>query len=251
MKRNSSKKLTIQTQCHSIDRGDPLRKDAHLSMTDLEGRKLVLVADGYRDSQDIEIASQKAIEVFQNTFLQAYTFDNVSVYLQQTVYVIASLLMKDLAFDRQMPKNYTTLSGFLIDTDNTIYTINIGNSRVYLFRDRHLQRLTKDHTKLQEALDRQIITDKESRDLDHSDKLTSVLSYSLTEIKADINKHGNLQNGDVLIAVTDGVHKTLSDKQIEQIIKKKRKSGKLAMLLVTEANNRGSQDNITACVLTS
>ncbi len=251
MKRNGSKKLLVQTQCHTIDRGDPLKKDAHLTMTDLDGRILVLVADGHRQNQEAQIASQKAIEVFQNTFLQAFSFDSIGAYLHQTVYVIASLMMKDIQPGAPMPENYTTLSGFLIDTDRTIYTINIGNSRVYLFRNGQLQRLTKDHTKQQEKTDNKAITSEPTQHFQGSDQLTSKLSYRLTEIKVDVNKHGKLQKGDVLIAATDGLHKTLTDKEIEQIVKKKRKPGKLAMLLSTEADKRGSHDNITVCVLTA
>ena len=251
MKRNGSKKTLLQTQCRTISIDDPLRQDAHLTMTDLDGRILVLVADGKTDTQNVEIASQKAIEVFKNTFLQAFSFESMSTYLHQTVFVIASLLMKEVSAGGQMPQNYTTLSGFLIDTDLTIYTINIGNSRVYLFHNGHLQRLTKDHTTVQEAIDNQLLTEEQAMAMSQEPELTSRLSYSLTQIKVDVRKHGRLQKSDLLLAMTDGVHNYLSDKDIEHLLKKRRKWNKLAMFLATEAQKHGSDDNITVCVLMS
>jgi protein phosphatase len=58
-----------------------------------------------------------------------------------------------------------------------LYTAYIGDSRIYLIRDGKIQRLTVDHTWVQEAIEKGIITPEQARD--HPTCMSSVVTWVL------------------------------------------------------------------------
>jgi protein phosphatase len=58
-----------------------------------------------------------------------------------------------------------------------------------------------------------------------------------------------LQNGDMLLLCTDGLHGTLDDRAITDFLESARDVESAAHTLVTRALDRGSRDNVTALVL--
>ena len=48
--------------------------------------------------------------------------------------------------------------------ENRLFTAHVGDSRVYLLRGNHIRQLTKDHTWIQEAMDKGILDAKQAHD---------------------------------------------------------------------------------------
>ena len=61
--------------------------------------------------------------------------------------------------------------------------------------------------------------------------------------------HSDFDEGDTLCLITDGVTKTMSNREIEQVLKDYPDPNRAANELVTRAFNLGSRDDITAMVI--
>lgn len=102
----------------------------------------------------------------------------------------------------QLLENYqgltvgTTLAALIIDRE-TAYTISVGNSRVYLYRDGRLYCLTQDH--VEHLPDQRRLT----RYFGISDGAALVGAENLTRTA--------IQRGDIFLLTTDGVTDLLSD----------------------------------------
>ena len=93
----------------------------------------------------------------------------------------------------------TTLTLLAIDRD-TAYTMSLGNSRIYLYRDGQLIRLTEDH--VGQLPDRR--------------RLTRYLGFLAEGGIADVENmtRTTLQRGDILLLTTDGLTDAVSDEQL-------------------------------------
>lgn len=97
----------------------------------------------------------------------------------------------------------TTISLVAIEKD-TAYTLSLGNSRIYLYRDARLHLLTKDH--ISPLPDQKIL----SRLLGATDDIQLTEEDNLTRTV--------LRNGDILLLATDGLTSVLSEDQIGDIL---------------------------------
>jgi protein phosphatase len=141
----------------------------------------------------------------------------------------------------------TTLTGCLVIED-AYYTINIGDSRTYLYNEQKgLKRLTKDHSMVQEMIDAGTLTEEEALSHPYRARMTSAIGQPLEKIKMDVKGPYTLAPGDWLLSFSDGVHDYLTDAQILQIIQ--RRPAHLCQELVEQALAAGSHDNLTACLL--
>lgn len=144
-----------------------------------------------------------------------------------------------------------------------LYTAYIGDSRIYLIRDGKIQRLTVDHTWVQEAIEKGIITPEQARDHPNvhvirrhlgSVELPDVdfrlrLSREDDDEQGRKNQGAHLKPGDVLLICTDGLTDLIWDDEILRLITTRNTLKSAAEDLVGQANERGGYDNITVVLI--
>ncbi len=140
----------------------------------------------------------------------------------------------------------TTVALVMIYLD-TVYYLNIGDSRIYLFRDGKIERKTQDHTLTDELLKSGEITHDEAENHPAKHILTRALGTD-KETTPDFSKETLLKN-DILLLCSDGLTNMLTDREIKQILISEENPHKIAQNLVTKANENGGTDNITAIVV--
>lgn len=147
--------------------------------------------------------------------------------------------------------------------ENRLYTAYVGNSRIYLLRGRQIQRLTVDHTWVQEAYEKGIITAEQMRDHPNVHVIRRYLGgIKLPEVdfrlriddeesreESESNQGFHLEPGDTILLCTDGLTDLVWDDEILKTIRSKRDLKQAAELLVNLANQRGGHDNITVVLL--
>jgi protein phosphatase len=141
----------------------------------------------------------------------------------------------------------TTVAAVLLD-GNTANLAHVGDSRVYLVRDSQLTQLTSDHSWVNEQLQSGVLSAEQAR----SHPLRNVVTRALggrPDLQVDMQVH-KAQPGDILILCSDGLTTMVPDAEILRIVKE---SGEdletAAKALVSEANARGGEDNITVVLL--
>ncbi len=146
---------------------------------------------------------------------------------------------------------------------NKLYTAYIGDSRIYLVRNGKIQRLTIDHTWVQEAMERGIITADQARDHPNVHVIRRHLGQvELPEVdyrlrlsqtedseQALHNQGTQLKAGDILLMCSDGLTDLIWDDEILRLIMTRNALKSAAEDLVAQANERGGHDNITVILI--
>jgi protein phosphatase len=147
--------------------------------------------------------------------------------------------------------------------ENKLFITYVGDSRIYLTRGNHIRRLTKDHTWVQEAIEKGIITPEEARDHPNVHVIRRHLgSVELPEVdfrlyleegeddqEASDNQGFELEPGDILLLCSDGLTDLIWDDEILQTLRSKPNLKAAAETLVDMANQRGGHDNVTTVLL--
>ncbi len=203
---------------------------------------VLAVADGMGGHEAGEIASAMAIErIATAPFL--YFRGGTDAVVNLIHFINRKILEKSREMNKKMG---TTLVLGIID-DYNAHFFNVGDSRAYLYRYREgLKRITKDHSVVQELIDKGEITEEESMTHPERNKITMALGTK-EHIKPDVYSV-SLNKGDILLMCSDGVHDLIKDEELENIIAKTDKLAEIPSKIVALANERGGKDNITVIV---
>ena len=128
--------------------------------------------------------------------------------------------------------------------NNSLSLVHIGDSRCYRLRSDNFEQITKDHSLLQELIDRGFYTREEARNSLNKNLVTRALGIDPL-VTADIQEEIVLKN-DIYLLCSDGLTDYVEDEYIYLTIK--RFSDNLeeaAKQLITKANQNGGKDNIS------
>ncbi len=110
-----------------------------------------------------------------------------------------------------------TLAGALIDRGKkTVFAFNLGDCRAYRFRGGFLDKLTHDHSRVQELFDRGEISEEEMRTHPHKNVVTAGIMANDPSAPACFCRDFPLQEGDQFFACSDGVWEALPIDEIEE-----------------------------------
>ncbi len=128
--------------------------------------------------------------------------------------------------------------------NNKLTAAHVGDSRMYRFRDNVLERLTVDHTLLQELVDRGFYTEAEARESLNKNLVTRALGID-KEVVVDISETEALP-GDIYLLCSDGLNDMISDEDIRGTISAfSTNLQEAADNLVKLANKNGGRDNVS------
>ncbi len=140
----------------------------------------------------------------------------------------------------------TTAVAMLID-DGSGTLAHIGDSRAYRLRDGQLERLTRDHSWVEEQISVGALSETAARQHPWRNIVTRALSGS-EDLEVDITEV-SLKPGDRLLLCSDGVFAVLSDDEISKVLRREADLDSLCHALIQGANDGGGPDNVTAVVL--
>jgi serine/threonine protein phosphatase PrpC len=139
----------------------------------------------------------------------------------------------------------TTLAGVLVD--GVAYCIaHVGDSRIYRLRDDVLELLTSDHTVVNEAIWR---GEPVERALARPDRSAITRALGVSRQPKVTARLGRAAPGDLLLLCTDGLHRMVSDAEIERILLDADHVAHGVNQLVQRANENGGKDNVTVVAL--
>ncbi len=124
----------------------------------------------------------------------------------------------------------------------------VGDSRGYLMRAGQLSQITRDHTVVQQQVDRGALTEEQARNHPLSHILTRALGTE-SAVQADTYSD-TVQPGDLFLLCSDGLSGMLPDDTIAQILAAPDDDLQMIVdLLVDAANDVGGLDNVTALLV--
>lgn len=132
--------------------------------------------------------------------------------------------------------------------DGVVYYAHIGDSRLYRFTHGRLLRLTKDHTFVQQLVDRGEITTLEVLSHPRRHELTQALGID-QDIDVEIGQLVQPHPGDIFMLCSDGLSGIITDDGISQVLSQSVSVDHKAKQLVEMANHASGADNITVQVI--
>ena len=141
----------------------------------------------------------------------------------------------------------TTCVAVLFHQDAT-FCAHVGDSRLYIFRNNELIRLTKDHSFVQTLVDEGVITEAEA--LYHPKRNLIERALGSDDAQPDIANLGrvlqNLRVGDVFLLCSDGLSNELGDIEIKNFLENETLALEEKIERMMEhALKAGGKDNIT------
>ena len=139
----------------------------------------------------------------------------------------------------------TTLTAAIVDK-NELIIAKVGDSRAYLYHNGVLQRLTRDHSLMEELISSGQLTEEEARFHKDRSKITRALGCEANTVP-DMY-HINVAPGDRLLLCSDGLHGMITDLEIERQLR--HLDPQVACkAFVRIALVSGGNDKVTGCVV--
>lgn len=123
------------------------------------------------------------------------------------------------------------------------YIANVGDSRVYLYRNGELVQLTEDHTYVNTLLNAGIISQEQAAVDERKNVITKALGAEDT-VEPDFFQLEIVKN-DILILCTDGLYDEVDERSMKTILEKDISMSDVCAEMVDAANKNGGHDNIT------
>ena len=144
----------------------------------------------------------------------------------------------------RLGKNMATTLAMLQFQGEAMIVAHVGDSRIYLWRDGLLHRLTSDHSLINELQEKGALTPGQTEQSCQRHIITRAMGAERS-VQPSITQH-SLKTQDLLLLCTDGLTSMLSDRQIAQILQTKvDEPASTVQNLVRTANEAGGHDNIT------
>ena len=211
---------------------DSLLADEHLN--------LYLVADGMGGHDRGDLASQTACQVVQKLVTRGVTLAGAVRRANQDI------VRRGLRDDQRRPMGTTLVAMQIIRQQARL--LWIGDSRIYRLRDQ-LERLSRDHSAVQQLIDLGEITEAEARCHPHRNIITQALGASSSDDIRFGTREETLNAGDRYLLCSDGLTTELEDETIATLLHDHPTTDAACNALVDEALEAGGNDNITVIVV--
>lgn len=203
--------------------------------------KLYVVADGMGGHNAGEVASKMAVEAVKSYVKENY--DDEGINLLENAVEFANSKIYNKAIEGSEYKGMgTTLVAALINGNN-VFIANVGDSSCFGIKNNSIEKITKDHSLVQELIDSGTITEEEGRNHPKKNVITRALGTS-NMVKIDIFKY-DLNSYDKYLLCTDGLSNEVLKDEILEEIEKVDDYNHACDKLVLLAKGRGGRDNIT------
>jgi serine/threonine protein phosphatase PrpC len=211
----------------------------------VEAATLFGVADGMGGHRGGEVASAMAVELVAEHAAEA-DLDR----LVEAVRIANRAIFEKAGSDRDLHGMGTTLCAVQLvtgDEGDEVAWVNVGDSRVYLFRDDRLIQLSNDHSLVEDLVRDGQLTPEEAAVHPQRNIITRALG-----IDVDVNVDSGTVlpfTGDRFLVCSDGLFNEVSEDQISAVLRRLADPTEAADELVRLANEGGGRDNITVVLV--
>jgi protein phosphatase len=205
-------------------------------------RGLFVVADGMGGHNAGEVASDIAVKTMAEFFREGGSPSPSR--LDQAIKTANDEILAKAAGQSDYAGMGTTVVAALLDDDRAFFA-NVGDSRAYVWHHGVVTRITRDDSWLTAAIESGEGANVEHHPMRHV--LTKVVGLR-PELQPSVAEF-EFHQGDVLLLCTDGVHGSLNDVLLAEMLGSDQTVKDIAERVVGAAMARGATDNVTAIVV--
>jgi PPM family protein phosphatase len=190
-----------------------------------------------------ELALATIFEAFDHAIEPAEPSAVLRTALEQASQRVYGMRTSEIALGRPG----STVVAVLLNAQGTDVA-HVGDSRAYLVHEGQIRRLTKDHSIVQELVDRGLLTPQQAVHHPEANRITRALGMA-ADVEVEISSHGVRQvAGDAFVLCSDGLCDLVEDQEILGVVAAEPPAQAVGKL-VDLANARGGHDNVTVIVL--
>lgn len=124
-----------------------------------------------------------------------------------------------------------------------LYTLQVGDSRCYVYSGGVLRQATRDQTLAQTLADQGLMPEENVKASPFNNVLASAIGAD--EARPELTRHDLSERGSVVLVCSDGLTKHVGDEEIAEHLSRMTSSKQLCADLLALALDRGGTDNIT------
>jgi protein phosphatase len=217
-----------------------------------EGKKIALlvVCDGMGGAKAGDVASQMAAETFMQTvtghLTPESTIIDITQYMTTAVKQANEAVYEKSLSDADCAGMGTTLVAAAVTPAGAVI-VNVGDSRAYHITGSKITQITKDHSVVEDMIDRGDLTRSEASSHPSRNLITRVLGTA-AESEPDFF-FNNLATGDFLLLCSDGLSNVVPEQTIKNVVTAGSDIQDICRRLIDLAVERGAPDNVTAVLL--
>ena len=200
-----------------------------------------VVADGMGGAQAGEVASRVAVEAFERG-LDDVGASSAEQLLAERV-LEANARIHEMSHASQDRAGMGTTITVAHVGANDVAVAHVGDSRAYRLRGDDFQRLTEDHSLVEEMRRRGQLTAQEADEHPQRSIITRALGPE-PDVQVDTYSWRG-EPGDVFLLCSDGLTSMVSEARIADVVRGARSLRDAGRALIDAANAAGGRDNIT------
>lgn len=247
--------ITRAAACTDIGRARRRNEDA----VQVDGeRGIAVVADGMGGHPAGDVASSVASQEMARLLGQLQdrlategrSADSLGAGMEEAVRGVEQRVRAVSLEDPHREGMGTTLTALFVEHHSGRVVLgHVGDSRGYRWRHGSLERLTHDHTWVQEQVDAGRLTPVQARKHPYASTLTQAVGVD-PPVHPDVMELDTAP-GDVFLLCSDGLTGMLTDERISSLLREQTAGDldQVAISLVDAANREGGADNITVALL--
>jgi protein phosphatase len=235
----------------------PTNEDSFCVRADLG---LFVVADGMGGHAAGEVASRMAVDVIQSFITDTRDEDPNRTWpfpydtslnlagnrLKASFRLANRRISAAMDADDALKGMATTAAAMLIGKDAPVVA-HVGDSRIYRWRDGHLQQLTQDHSWVGEQVRAGVLSAADAKRHPWRNVVTRAIAGG-DDPDIDIAET-TIAPGDRLLICSDGLSSVVAHERLEAIFAEEKGLEETCQGLIAAANDAGGPDNITAIVI--
>ena len=220
---------------------------------------LAILADGMGGHRGGEMASAITVSTIKDIMAEKVKLlpsgkkNNGAIYspeslLIQDAITQANTKVHESAEDNPQYRGMGTTVVVIMFYNNQFTVAHVGDSRLYRLRNGELKQITRDHSLMQELIERGFYTPEQARDSLNKNLVTRAIGID-SEVDIDVQEDVAMVN-DIYLLCSDGVNDMLEDDLIKStILANSDDLEKAAAEIIRLANEHGGKDNISAILV--
>ncbi|MCY6356730.1 Stp1/IreP family PP2C-type Ser/Thr phosphatase [Clostridium sp. ZS2-4] len=209
--------------------------------------QVYVIADGMGGHNAGDVASKTAVDSCINYIksLEKIHEDDLEKVLRDAVAYANGIIYEKSKVSENLNGMGTTITVCLIK-QNEVAIANVGDSSCFSIDNRGIEKITKDHSLVQELIDDGSITEQEALRHPNKNIITRALGTRKT-VDIDIFQRKKYEIQKIILC-TDGLTNEVNKNEMYDIILKNNNKESCKML-VQAAKNKGGRDNISVIVV--
>ena len=201
---------------------------------------LLIVADGMGGYTGGEYASTMVVDTIVDVIERA---DIITVDVLREAILEANRIVFEKSQSYKELEGMGTTAVVAYVKDDTLLWAHVGDSRLYIYGDSQLRRMTNDHSMVQELVNAGTITEAEVIHHPKRNMLTRAIGvYDTVEVDTGMVE---VHEGERILLCSDGLSGYIEESRIEEILSEESSESRVLEDLVQLVYDAGARDNVT------